>query len=51
MELNTLYEYLYELGVILQTENSLVVFETGFRPWPSTMATRVQGWWAKQKFL
>ena len=34
MELNTLYEYLYELGLLLQTENSLVVFETGFRPWP-----------------
>jgi hypothetical protein len=40
MELNTLYEYLYDLGKLLQTERNLVVFEgpsekfAGFRPWP-----------------
>jgi hypothetical protein len=34
MELNSLYEYLYDLGLQLQTEASLGVFENGFRPWP-----------------
>ena len=40
MELNTLYEYLYDLGKMLQTERNLEVFEgpsaavAGFRPWP-----------------
>ena len=34
MELNTLYEYLYDLGLHLQTEGSLDVFKAGFRPWP-----------------
>ena len=34
MELNSLYEYLYDLGLQLQTEQSLGVFENGFRPWP-----------------
>jgi hypothetical protein len=34
MELNTLYEYLYDLGLHLQTDASLDVFKAGFRPWP-----------------
>jgi hypothetical protein len=34
MELNSLYEYLYDLGLQLQTEQRLGVFEDGFRPWP-----------------
>jgi hypothetical protein len=34
MELNSLYEHLYALGVQLQTEKSMAVFEDGFRPWP-----------------
>jgi hypothetical protein len=40
MELNTLYEYLYDLGKMLQTERNLEGFEgpsekfAGFRPWP-----------------
>jgi hypothetical protein len=32
--LNTLYEYLYELGTSLQTDDCMKVFEPGFRPWP-----------------
>ena len=34
MELNCLYEYLYELGLQLQSESCMVVFDDGFRPWP-----------------
>jgi hypothetical protein len=34
MELNTLYEHLYDLGRHLETGDSLDVFKTGFRPWP-----------------
>lgn len=34
LELNTLYEYLYDLGKMLQTESCLNVFEDEFRPWP-----------------
>jgi hypothetical protein len=33
-ELNSLYEYLYDLGSMLQTPNCMRVFEDGFRPWP-----------------
>jgi hypothetical protein len=32
--LNTLYEHMYDLGHMLQTDTSMCVFETGFRPWP-----------------
>jgi hypothetical protein len=35
MELNELYEYLYDLGTTLQGETCLRIFEDGFRPWPS----------------
>jgi hypothetical protein len=34
IELNGLYEHLYDLGTLLQTDNSMEVFNTGFRPWP-----------------
>ncbi len=40
IELNTLYEYLYDLGKMLQAERNMEVFEgpsaasAGFRPWP-----------------
>jgi hypothetical protein len=34
MELNELYEYLYDLGTMLQGETYLRTFEIGFRPWP-----------------
>ncbi len=40
LELNTLYEHLYDLGKKLQTEDSMVVFETGFRPWPHVFKGR-----------
>ena len=32
IELNSLYEDLYDLGIMLQTDNCMRVFETGFRP-------------------
>jgi hypothetical protein len=35
LELNELYEYLYDLGTTLQGETCLRIFEDGFRPWPS----------------
>jgi len=34
LELNNLYEDLYDLGIMLQGETSLRVFDSGFRPWP-----------------
>jgi hypothetical protein len=34
MELNGSYECLYDLGLMLQGEASMCVFETDFRPWP-----------------
>ena len=33
-QLNTLYEYLYDLGTSLQTGECMKVIEDGFRPWP-----------------
>ncbi len=32
MELNGLYENLYDLGIMLQGDSSLLVFEKGYRP-------------------
>jgi hypothetical protein len=40
LELNNLYEYLYDLGIMLQTDQCLRVFETGFRPWPHVFKSR-----------
>ncbi len=40
LELNTLYEYLYDLGLKLQTQDCMVVFEKGFRPWPHVFKGR-----------
>ena len=37
MELNTLYENLYDLGKMLQTPDCMSVFDDGFRPWPRVM--------------
>ena len=34
MELNTLYEHLYDLGIKLQTEACFDILHEGFRPWP-----------------
>ena len=34
MALNTLYEHMYDFGKLLQTDESMCVFNTGFRPWP-----------------
>ena len=34
MGLNDLYEYLWNLGVTLQSENAMVILEQGYRPWP-----------------
>jgi hypothetical protein len=34
MELNGLYEHLYDLGTMLQSDKCLDVFDDEFRPWP-----------------
>ena len=34
MELNKLYEHLYEVGTMLQQPECMSVFDDGFRPWP-----------------
>ncbi len=34
LELNVLYENLYDLGTMLQSIHCMGVFEEGFRPWP-----------------
>jgi hypothetical protein len=34
LELNNLYEYLYDLGTKLQTKECLQILNDGFRPWP-----------------
>ena len=33
-ELNTLYEHLYNVGLLLHTPECFSVFEDDFRPWP-----------------
>jgi hypothetical protein len=40
LELNNLYEHLYDLGKKLQSDESMVVFEDGFRPWPHVFKPR-----------
>ena len=32
--LNGLYEHMYDLGTLLQSDSSMRIFEKGFRPWP-----------------
>jgi hypothetical protein len=34
MELNALYEYLWNLGVLLKTEGCLSILQLEYRPWP-----------------
>ena len=34
IELNILYEKLYDVGTLLQTEDALKILEPSFRPWP-----------------
>ncbi len=34
LELNYIYEYLYDLGIMLQTESCFQVFDDEFRSWP-----------------
>jgi hypothetical protein len=34
LELNVIYEQLYDVGIVLQSENCMVVFDPKFRPWP-----------------
>jgi hypothetical protein len=34
MELNDLYDHLWNVGVLLQSENCLEVFQEEYRPWP-----------------
>jgi hypothetical protein len=34
MALNIVYEHLYDVGALLQTDAALSIFEPGFRPWP-----------------
>ena len=34
MELNALYEYLWNLGVLLKTEGCLSILQLDYRPWP-----------------
>ncbi len=33
MELNSLYEYLYDFGTMLKSDTCLSIFDDGFRPW------------------
>jgi hypothetical protein len=40
IELNSLYEDLYDLGIMLQTDKCMRVFENGFRPWPHIFKTK-----------
>ena len=34
MELNELYEHLWNVGVLLQSENAMGIFQAEYRPWP-----------------
>jgi hypothetical protein len=34
LTLNIIYEHLYDVANVLQTENCMVVFDPQFRPWP-----------------
>ncbi len=34
LEINDLYDHLWNVGVVLQSEDSLQIFEDGWRPWP-----------------
>ena len=46
VELNDVYDKLYELGTLLQGANALDIFKDGYRPWP--IHTGSSGWHAKR---
>jgi hypothetical protein len=45
MELNDLYEEVWNVGSLLQTEDSLTVMEDAFRPWPRVRAEATEASW------
>jgi hypothetical protein len=44
MDLNDLYEEVWNVGALLQTEDSLSVMEDGFRPWPRVKEGTEASW-------
>jgi hypothetical protein len=44
MELNDLYEEVWNVGALLQTDNSLSIMEHGFRPWPRVKEGTEESW-------
>jgi hypothetical protein len=40
LELNGIYEHLFVMGTLLQSESSLDVFAEGYRPWPALEVAR-----------
>ena len=42
MELNNLYEHLYDLGIKLQTKECLQILNDGYRPWPHVFKNKGQ---------
>jgi hypothetical protein len=44
MDLNDLYEELWAVGSLLQTEESLSILDEGFRPWPRVKEGTEASW-------
>ena len=40
MELNDVYEHVWNLGVLLKTPGYLSILEQGYRPWPKVAPNR-----------
>ncbi len=44
MELNDLYKEVWNVGTLLQTEDSLTILEEGLRPWPRVKEGMEASW-------
>ena len=44
MELNDIYDHLWDVGTLLTSEDSLTILEEGFRPWPKINHGTEESW-------
>jgi hypothetical protein len=44
MQLNDIYDHLWDVGTLLTSEDSLTILEEGFRPWPKIKHGTEESW-------
>ncbi len=44
MELNDIYDHLWDVGTLLTSEDSLTILDEGYRPWPKIKDGTEKSW-------